>query len=138
MVQVLYNLAGSTYKGSNSFDDVNGNDWYNNAVSWASGLGIVTGIGNNLFAPNTEITREQIAVMLYNYMNVMQTDLPEIRGSATFNDSADISSYAKEAVNAMYQYGVLNGKGNNEFVSQGNANRAEVATMYMNFLEAMK
>jgi len=111
--------------------------WYADAVNWAAANGIVSGYGNGLYGPNDEITREQMAAMLYNYTKFIKADLPEKRVGA-FVDDTKISSWAKEAVDAMYSAEILNGKGNNDFDPLGRAIRAEVVTMMMNFLEAIK
>lgn len=135
MVQILYNLEGAPASDNSGFDDVADNAWYADAIAWAANSGIVNGVGDNLFAPTAEITREQMAVMLYNYCVFKSVELPVVRGSGSFADSASISSWAEEAVNAMYQGGILNGKGEGVFDPQGTATRAEVATMFMNFLQ---
>ena len=107
------------------------------AVNWAYANGIVSGMGDNLFAPNAEITREQMAVMLYNYAKFIDAELPKNR-AGVFADEDKIGAWAKEAVNAMYAAEILSGKGGNNFDPQGNATRAEVAAMFMNFMEAGK
>ena len=137
MVTVLHRLAGTPASAGNTFTDVPANIWYTDAVSWAASKNIVSGIGNNLFAPDSNITREQMAVMLFNYARIMKLDLPAIRAAGVFADSNQISSWAKEAVDVMYRAGIINGKGENAFDPGGNATRAEVATMFMNFIKAI-
>jgi len=137
MVQILYNLEGATATGSASFGDVESGAWYADAIAWATSNGIVNGVGNNLFAPTQEITREQMAVMLYNYCVFKGTPLPVTR-TGSFADAGSINGWAVEAVNAMYQAGILNGKGEGAFDPQGKATRAEIAQMFMNFIEAIK
>ena len=138
MVTVLYRLAGVSTSGNAVFTDVPETAWYADAVNWAAEKGIVNGIGGGLFAPDTEITREQMAVILYNYSKAMNVKLPPTREASEFADAASIGEWATEAVNAMYQASVINGKENNVFDPQGKATRAEVATMLMNYLEAVK
>jgi S-layer homology domain. len=133
MVTVLHRLAGSPNGGDASFSDVDGNIWYTTAVRWAAAANVVNGIGDGLFAPNDNITREQMALMLYNYCIVMGIELPETREMIAFSDADSVSDWAKEAVAAMYMAGVLSGKGDGVFDPQGQATRAEVATMLMNF-----
>ena len=137
MVTVLHRLAGTPAGIGNAFTDVPANSWYTDAVSWAASKNIVSGIGNNLFAPDNNITREQMAVMLVNYAKTMNINLPTVRGTVVFSDSNQISSWAREAVDVMYRAGIINGKGGNTFDPGGNAIRAEVATMFMNFLKAI-
>lgn len=138
MVTVLYRLAGEPAAGNNKFTDVPDGTWYTDAVSWAAANEIVSGIGNNLFAPNEDITREQMAAILYRYCQRYNIELPTVRISGAFADYSSINNWAKEAVEAMYKAEVLNGKGNNIFDPQGNATRAEVAQMFMNFMEVIK
>ena len=137
MVTVLYRMAGSPAAGNSQFSDVPANIWYAEAVSWAASNGVVNGVGNNLFAPEENITREQMAVMLHNYCLLKNVTLPTTT-TAHFSDAAAISDWAKSAVQAMANAGILKGMGDHTFVPRGNATRAEVAQMFMNFLEAMK
>ena len=67
LVTVLYRLAGAPGGGTNSFSDVPAGSWYADPVAWASGQGIVKGCGSGEFRPADPITREQLAVILYNY-----------------------------------------------------------------------
>jgi len=119
------------------FTDIADTAWYHDAVAWAAANGIVSGIGNSQFAPSNNITREQMAVILNNFARHMGLDLPTIR-TGTFVDEAEISAWAQEAVNALYEAGVISGMGNNHFNPQGQGTRAEVATMLRNFMEAVQ
>jgi hypothetical protein len=135
MVTVLHRMAGSPpYDPAGGFSDVTTGTWYTDAVTWAVANGIVSGYGDGLFGPNDDITREQMAVILYNYAIFMNIELPSIRTGA-FTDDAQISDWAKEAVNAMYEAGIINGKGGGVFNPLAGATRAEVATILMRFLE---
>ena len=138
MVQVLYNLAGKPSANSAGFSDVDSNSWYFDAVSWAAQNGIVSGIGDNLFAPDNDITREQMAVILFNYAKSTGIELSFVRDVVPFADAEEISSWAIEALDAMYAAGILSGKGDGIFDPKSTATRAEVATMFMNFLNAIK
>ena len=136
MVTVLWRMSGSPQAAGAGFSDLPEDAWYAAAVNWAYENGVVSGVGNNLFAPNDEITREQMAVMLYNYAKFIGAELPKNR-EGVFADEDKISAWAKEAVSAMYAAEILNGKGLNDFDPQGKATRAEVATMFTRFIEAM-
>lgn len=138
MVQVLFNMTDGAKKGDVKFSDVPSGQWYFDAISWAASKGVVGGVGNNRFAPMSDITREQMALMLYNYADVMDIKLPKTRSSGAFADAGSISGWAKEAVDAMYAAEVLNGKGENRFDPQGKATRAQVAEMFMNFMDAVQ
>lgn len=134
MATILWNYAGKPQTGNTVFTDVANNTWYTDAINWAAINGIVSGYGNSLFGPNDEITREQMAVMLYNYTKFIEVDLPQKR-IGIFVDDAQISTWAKESVDFMYAADIINGKGNNDFDPQGRATRAEVAVMMRNFME---
>ena len=136
MVTVLWRLAGSPATGGATFTDVPVGEWYAPAVNWAATNGIVSGIGDNLFAPEAEIKREEMAVMLYNYAVFIDAELPQKRSGA-FADEEKISAWANTAVNAMYAAEILNGKGANTFDPLGRATRAEVATLFMKFTQAL-
>lgn len=136
MVQILYNLEDATATGSVSFGDVESGAWYADAVTWAAGNGIVSGYGNGSFGPGDNITREQMAVMLYRYCLFAGLELPAVNEDFNITDASDMSSWAVEAVEAMYKAGILNGKDGGVFDPQGTATRAEVAQMMMNFNSA--
>ena len=127
LVTVLYRMAGAP--------DAPGDTWYANAVSWGTENGITSGIGDSHFAPDQDITREQTALMLYNYARHMDLTLPTIRTGA-FADNTQINAQAHQAVTAMFEAGIINGRGGGYFDPQSGATRAEVATMLRNFMEA--
>ena len=104
-------------------------------MSWAAQTGIVEGVTATPFAPDTNINREQMAVIMANYAKKLGYDLPQILKAVTFADNANISSWAKDAVGAMQQAGILTGKANNRFNPKGTAVRAEVATVLRRFVE---
>jgi hypothetical protein len=138
-VRILANLEKvdlSQYTTSR-FSDVPVAQWYTSAVEWAADMGIVTGIGNNMFAPNANVTREQMAVMLYNYINFKGITLPANNASAPFADESEISSWAIEAVKAIQAAGIISGRPGNLFDPQATATRVEVATIFARFIEIM-
>ena len=131
VVTVLGRLAGidiADYSGE-SFDDVSAEMYYAPYVKWAAELGIVNGVGNNNYAPDANISRQDLALILNNYADKMGITLPETTTPITFNDDADIRDYAKEAVSAMQKAGIITGKPNNTFDPQSPATRAEVAAI---------
>ncbi len=133
--QALANIEGvdlSAYK-TTSFADVTVGAWYAPAVEWASSAGIVNGYGNGLFEPNDSITREQMAVMLMNYINYKGYELPSTKKPA-FNDETDISSWALSAVKRAQDTIIISGKPNNLYDPHGTASRAEVATILARFI----
>ncbi|MEK5465380.1 sugar-binding protein [Paenibacillus sp. FSL R7-0210] len=135
-VQVLANLENvnrSSYTNSR-FSDVMDGQWYTAAVEWAAESGIVNGINADLFEPNSPVTREQMLVMLYNYMKYKGYEIPESQ-SKSFADESQISSWALKAVQAQQGIGIVSGKPGNFFAPQANATRAEVATIFIKFIE---
>ena len=135
IVTMLYRLSGAgNVSGSQSFTDVAGGSWYEDAVIWASSNNIVFGVGNNKFDPNAPITRQDLAVVIQRYANYAGLTLPVSRDSNSFADENMMGSYAKDAIQALYQSEVINGKLNNVYDPQGKATRGEVATLLMNFI----
>ena len=136
-VTALGRLAGinpADYQ-TRKFTDVKADAYYAPYVNWAVSKGIVSGTTSTTFAPNSNITREQMAVIMKNYADKMGYSIPKTLEAVTFADNAQISSWAKDAVKAMQQAGVLSGKENNRFDPQGSATRAEAATVLHRFVE---
>ena len=136
-VTALGRLAGidpAQYKNT-KFTDVKADAYYAAYVNWAAEKGIVSGITANTFAPDTNISREQMAVIMQNYAKAMGYTVPKTREAVTFADSASIASWAKDAVKAMQMAGILNGKDGNRFDPQGTATRAEVAAVLHRYVE---
>ena len=136
-VTALGRLAGinpADYQ-TRKFTDVKADAYYAPYVNWAVSKGIVSGTTSTTFAPDSNITREQMAVIMKNYADKMGYSIPKTLEAVTFADNAQISSWAKDAVKAMQQAGVLSGKENNRFDPQGSATRAEAATVLHRFVE---
>ncbi|MDO4542560.1 MAG: S-layer homology domain-containing protein, partial [Bacillota bacterium] len=123
----------SQYAGKTSFGDVAADSWFSSFVEWAYQNGIVNGKGNG-YAPNDNISRQEMAVMIARYAGYKGVTLPQINDKITFNDDGDIAGWAKEAVEAMQQAGIINGKPGNIFDPKGNATRAEASKMISIFL----
>ena len=126
---VLHNLKDNPAAGiEEGFDDVNG-EYFANAVAWAAEAGIISGYGGGLFGPNDVITREQLAVMLYRFAGK-----PAVSGDAlTHKDASEISGYALTAMQWAVENGILSGRDDGTLDPQGQASRAEVASMLMRF-----
>ena len=136
-VTALGRLAGinpDSYK-TGKFTDVKADAYYAPYVNWAAQNGIVEGVTATTFAPDSNINREQMAVIMANYAKKLGYDLPKTLQAVTFADNAQISSWAKNAVRAMQQAGILAGKNGNKFDPKGTATRAEVATVLRRFVE---
>ena len=140
LVTVLYRLEGEPECSSSSFKDVKNGTWYSKGISWAEQNGIVNGIGNNMFAPNTSITREQIATVMYRYAKYKGVDV-SVEKSTSLNsyiDAKNISKYAVESVRFAIGSGLIKGKTASTVNPLDNATRAEFATILKRFIETNK
>lgn len=138
LVTVLWRYAGSPRIGESSFADVKEGEWYAQAVAWASETGVVTGVGNNRFAPMGNITREQLATILYRYCKAEGLDTEGSADLEGFPDEAQVSSYAREALSWAVARGLVNGvqsQGISYLKPQGSATRAQTATILQRWIE---
>ena len=129
----IYDLACIAFK------DVSKDSYYANAVIWAAQNEIVNGISETEFAPNDNITREQIAAMMFRYAKykgAAPTGAWAIR--LDYADLESVSDYAAEAVMYCTLKGIMQGKDNNLFAPQDSATRAEIAAILNRFLKANK
>ncbi len=124
---------GLSPAGEKVFDDVDINRWSFGYITAAKNAGLISGISEKEFAPSNAITREDIAVILYRAAeNVGKA--PEGEAKREFSDSEEISSYAREAVNALHGAGIISGTGSN-FEPKRSATRAEAAKMLYQILK---
>ena len=134
---ILWNLEGNpTPDEVAPFLDVTSDKYYANAIAWANENGIVAGYGNT-FGVGDSITREQFAVMLYNYAQYQGYDVSvgEDTNILSYTDAFDISNYAYPAMQWACGAGIMSGNDDGTLNPQGKATRAEAATMLMNFCE---
>lgn len=137
LVQMLYNMESRpACDAENAFMDVPVGQWYTDAVIWANDAKIVSGMGEGLFAPNMEITREQMVVMLYNYAKYKGYDVTASADLSKFADNASVSTWAQPAMQWAVAEGYISGMGDNQLAPQGTATRAEIASVIMRFMEA--
>lgn len=130
----LADIDPNSYK-TGRFTDVKADAYYAPYVNWAAEKGIVNSTTATTFSPDTNITREQMAVIMANYAKKLGYDLPAAHEAVTFADNAQISGWAAKEVKAMQQAGIMAGKGGNRFDPKGTATRAEVATVLRRFVE---
>lgn len=131
LVQVLHNLENNPKNSSQQhFSDVSSDSWYTDAIQWAAESGIVGGLGDNQFAPERNITRESVAVILYRYAGCPT----HTNGHLAFQDADQVSSYASEAVCWAVETGIMNGNEQNFLDPKGTATRAQVASILTRFL----
>ena len=133
LVTVLYRLEDEPefIGGLASFPDVDVKSWYAEAVAWASESGLVNGTENG-FEPNANVTREQIATILYRYakyIGLVAQDSATSADMSAFNDGDKVSSWAQEAMAWAVEVGLFKGDDTNSLNPQGEATRAEVATL---------
>jgi|GEM_PF-3345463 len=138
-VTALGRLSGADVSGyvTSSFVDVEAGKYYLPYIEWASANNIVLGVGDGKFAPEREITREQMVVMMSNYAAAIGHTLPKIQAENIFGDSGSTSAWAKHAVTVTQQAGIIAGKPGNLFDPQGLATRAEAATILRRFAESV-
>lgn len=135
-VTVLYRYDGEKESKPHSFSDVLEDSWYNNAVAWASENGIVMGVSENEFAPDANITREQMAAILYRYAQkngeVTEDDVAGF--CEKFSDKESISVYAADAIGWMVKKGLMSGKSETQLCPKDNTSRAEMAAVFMRMI----
>jgi hypothetical protein len=132
----LYRLEGSpAVTGTNNFADVKSGEWYTDAVLWANANGIVGGYGNGMFGTTDNVTREQMAVILYNYAKYKGYDVTKTIDLKAYTDAGSISGYAQAAMIWANAEGLLTGRTTTTLVPDGSSSRAEVATILMRFIE---
>ena len=144
IVQILYNLEGTpAVSGTTPFTDLTAN-WYKPAILWAYQNNVVAGKSPTTFDPDGPVTREQIAVILTQYMfNVLKMNRTWTPADlSTFPDGANVSGWAKEAMQDAVALGLINGTkapdGKVYLDPQGSAQRQQVATILMNFCQNVK
>lgn len=149
LVSILYRVQGepTTVKGYElsklraPFDDVPRGQWYTDAIWWAKLMGVVSGTSATTFDPEGEITREQLAVILYNYTKQFAPGSLTATGSlAGFPDAASVSSWARTEMAWAVGNGLISGTGSGSvayLTPQGSATRAQVAAILMRFEQAM-
>ncbi|WP_454940865.1 S-layer homology domain-containing protein [Evtepia sp.] len=138
VVTILHRLAGEpAVAGDVGFTDVEPGLWYTDAVAWAAQKGIVNGISETEFSPSGDLTREQLATILYRYAESAGYDVSAQADLSGFPDAGDIQSYATEALSWAVAEGLLQGFEDDSLQPGGTATRAQIATILMRFLAAV-
>ena len=134
---ILYRMNGSpAVDYTNKFKDVAAGIWYTDPIMWASNKGVVTGYSNGNFGPGDNINREQMAVMMYRYAKTQGYDVSASVELGNYKDGANVSGFAKQAMQWCVAEGIITGKYNGtQLDPQGNAIRAECATIIRRFVE---
>ncbi len=133
LVQTLYRIAGSpdVTDMEQHFTDVADDSWYAEAVIWVVNNKVVQGVSETSFAPDAQITREQLATILYRYAGEQKVEEDHLKD---FKDVSTISAYAVDAMNWAVASGLIQGVGENRLAPAETATRAQVATILMRFV----
>lgn len=133
--QVLYNLEGQpAVTGDTTFTDAAAaGEWAVKAITWAEQTGVVAGIGDGLFDPTANVTREEFAQMMYNYASYKEYDLTLEGDLSQFEDASAISSWAETAMSWANGSSLINGHDDGTIDPQGTTTRAQAASILMNF-----
>lgn len=132
---ILYRMNGSPVVDVTSipFNDVPAGTWYTKAVLWANGNKIISGYNATTFGTGDQITREQMAVMMYRYGNHMGYNVSARADFEQFADASKVSTYARAAMQWAVAEGIISGNANGTLNPQGGATRAECASIIMRF-----
>ncbi len=132
--QLFYNLEGQpAVTGDTDFTDVTSGHWAVEAITWAAQNNVVAGIGEGLYDPDSNVTREQFAQMLYNYAKYKGYDLTASGDLTQFPDAGSISSWAETALSWANGKGLINGHEDGTIDHQGSTIRAQAASIMANF-----
>ena len=134
---ILYRIAGTPEtETEKTFKDITGDEWYGPAVLWAAEAGVVNGYENGNFGPVDNITREQMALMMYRYANYLEKDTTNEGDYSSFADAESVSGFAAEAMKWAVDKGIITGKENGTKIDpQGNTARCEAAAIIQRFME---
>jgi hypothetical protein len=125
-------------KDEHAFTDVDYDAYYGAYVDWAAENNIITGVGGGSFKPEREITRQEMAAILYRFAEFLNT-LPSASENAQLNypDAAALAPWATQAALYCQETGIITGRSGGNFVPQGTVTRAEVAVILQRFIESV-
>ena len=136
LVTVLWRMEGEpAVTSANSFTDVAADAWYAKPVLWANENNIVSGYGDGLFGPNDNITREQMAAILNRYAGFKGYDVSAADNLAAYTDAGHVSDWALASIKWAVGEKLITGMTTTTLVPQGNATRAQVASILMRYIE---
>lgn len=133
LVTVLWRMEGSPKAAEPTFSDVRGT-WCSQAVGWAAANGIVNGYSEDVFSPNTGITREQMAAVLYRFAGFKGLDVSAAGDLSGYSDAASVSAYAHSAMSWAVAEGILSGN-KGALMPDSGASRAQVAAILHRYIE---
>jgi len=139
LVSVLYRVEGKPAESATStFADVDSSAYYAAAVAWSNAAGIVSGVSNTSFSPNSSITREQLAMIIYQYAKSKKLDVSKTCDLSKFSDASSVSDWANVAMEYAVAAGIISGRDNGTLDPTGTATRAEVAHILQVFIEQVE
>ncbi len=121
------------YSGAAKFVDVDYNSWYGEYVNWASGAGIINGVGDSKFAPERAVTKQEMAVMLYRFTKTFSSET-----AISFADASDVADWAKISVSYCEKNGFIKAEKDNKFYPKKQATRAQVASLVTAYMQSVK
>lgn len=134
LVTTLYRMQTTeTTEANHNFSDVSEDSWYADAVSWAVANNIVNGVSETEFLPNQEVTREQMALIIWRYARMRGMDVSSISNLEDYTDTNNVSDWAMDAVQWANAVSLLNGTDATTLSPKNTATRAQVATILMRF-----
>ena len=134
-VTTLYRISREESDYQHSFTDVPDSAYYSKAVSWAAENSVVNGVTETQFAPGKNITREQLAVMLYRYAQYLEMDSSKRADLSKYTDAGNISGYALEAMQWANAEGIINGRNETTLSPKGITTRAEYAAVLQRLVD---
>ena len=135
LAQMLYNLEGRPYAADIHYTDTEEGAWYESAVSWATGAGILTGYADGSVRPNAAVSRQQLAAMLYRYARHTGKDVNLQADLSGYRDAAQIAPYAQEALQWANAAGIISGNGD-ALLPDSTATRAQTAVILTRYCTA--
>ena len=134
--QILYAMEDKpAVSGAATFSDVAAGAWYSDAVNWTAAQGIVAGMGENSFAPDAPVTREQLSLILYGYARYKGYDTSASVSLSGYADRDSVAVWAADSMGWAVSEGLISGRPGGYLDPAGTATRAEVAQILMNFCE---
>jgi len=138
LITVIGRLADGKPSTVKNFEDVNNSQYYSDFVQWAYENKIANGTGDNKFNPEKEISREELAVIIMNYLKYANIKIGQNNQPISFSDDEQISVWAKDAVSTMQQLGIMSGNTGGSFNPKGKVTRSEVAVVIKNLIEVVE
>ena len=137
-VMILANIEGadlSVYKDTQSFSDVPKGRWYSAAIEWAKDKGVTSGVSDDRFAPDDNVTRQQLARFLCTYAGLRDIEMPEGADLGAFKDESKIADWAKDSMKTAVAAGLVTGMTEDTLAPRDNATRAQISLIVKRFYE---